>query len=109
MKLRVIALAGIAAMALSSPAFAGTGWYLGLAGGYSQLDENLAVNTGPAATPGAIHTSGGAAVAGAFGYKWDGGLRLENEIGYASHDVNQTGFGGTTSVTSDLVLCVSGR
>jgi opacity protein-like surface antigen len=40
MKLRWIAMAGVAAMALSAPAFASdaTGWYLGLGVGYSALN-----------------------------------------------------------------------
>ncbi len=35
MKLRLLAMASVAAAALSTPAFAGDGWYLGLGGGYS--------------------------------------------------------------------------
>ena len=31
MKIRMLALAGVAAVALSAPAHAGDGWYLGLA------------------------------------------------------------------------------
>ena len=49
MKFRILAMAGIAAITLATPAFAGNGWYLGLAGGYSQLDENLPVIYGPSA------------------------------------------------------------
>ncbi len=39
MKLRMIALAGVAVAALSSPAIAGEGWYLGLGGGYASEAE----------------------------------------------------------------------
>ena len=39
MKLRLLALATVAATAFSAPAFAGQGWYLGLGGAYSSLDQ----------------------------------------------------------------------
>ena len=39
MKIRMIALAGVAALALSGPALAGeaTGWYVDLSGGYDHM------------------------------------------------------------------------
>ena len=40
MKIRMLALAGVAAAALSAPAHAATeGWYLGLAGGYDNMPD----------------------------------------------------------------------
>ena len=70
MKLRMLALAGVAAIAISTPALAGTGWYLGLGGGVSNLDEMLPLRVGTAVgngTPLPLHTSPGAAIAGAIG------------------------------------------
>jgi hypothetical protein len=39
MKIRMLALAGVAAVALSAPARAGDGWYLGLGGGYDSMSS----------------------------------------------------------------------
>ena len=36
MKLRLLAMATVAAAALSTPAMAGDGWYLGLGGGFDE-------------------------------------------------------------------------
>ncbi len=39
MKIRMLALAGVAAVALSAPAHAAEGWYLGLGGGYDNMSN----------------------------------------------------------------------
>ncbi|MGZ5920446.1 MAG: outer membrane beta-barrel protein, partial [Rhizomicrobium sp.] len=104
MKIRMLALAGAAAVALSAPAHAATeGWYLGLGGGY---DEMSSVNARSAPFPSNVvrmsSSDSGIGVL-SFGYSWMGGFRIENEIGYTSHDANTAGFGGSSSVTSDMV------
>ena len=54
MKIRVIALAGVAAMALASPAMAAEGWYLGLSGGLATQDGIKYASTLLPATAGSI-------------------------------------------------------
>jgi len=97
MKIRMLALAGVAAVAMSAPAHAGDGWYLGLGGGYdsmSSIHTSSALATGDFSTK----TQAGAIIAGSFGYGWASGLRLEDEIAYDSHSVNaSSGFGGSAS------------
>ncbi len=68
MKIRTIALAGVALAALSVPAFASdyTGWYLGLGGGYSSPDL-LHVDTPSGTGHLAFHDDG--LGIGAVGYK----------------------------------------
>ena len=52
MKLRLLAMATVAAAALSTPALAGDGWYLGLGGGYDDQNgiSGTSVSAQPAAT-----------------------------------------------------------
>ena len=89
MKLRSIALAGAAVLALSTPALASVpGWYLGLGVGYDQLTSvNATLQTSPPIA-GTISYSGNAIYTGSAGYKWDSGVRLELELGYDSHDAS---------------------
>ena len=92
MKIRLIALAGVAAMALSTSAFAAEpGWYLGLGAGYSKLNSLSA-----APGTGNLKSSGSVAGEAAFGYSFGNGLRLEDEIGYSQHDM-KANPGGTAS------------
>ncbi len=39
----------------------------------------------------------------AFGYSWASNIPIRNEIGYTSHDAGTVGFGGSSSVASDMV------
>jgi hypothetical protein len=92
MKIRMIALAGVAALALSTPAMAAEGWYLGLGGGWdgqSSIKATSQVNTN---FFGSSKSGGAAIVAGTVGYAWDNGLRLEDEIAWTGHDL--TGLTG---------------
>ncbi|HEY5336727.1 MAG TPA: outer membrane beta-barrel protein, partial [Rhizomicrobium sp.] len=104
MKIRMIALAGVAALALSGPAVASdaTGWYLGLGAGWDHMGQftqgfnpgHINIKTG---------TQDSALIAGTFGYKFTNNLRLEDEIGYDRHAVDQTGFGGRNTILSDML------
>src|SRR5215469_9838082 len=87
MKIRMLALAGVAAVALSAPAHAAEGWYIGLGGGYDD-SSNLRTEsvTHPTVAPRVpLQPSGIFALS--VGYGWASGLRLEDEISYASHGV----------------------
>ena len=97
MKIRMLALAGVAAVALSAPAHAATeGWYLGLAGGYDNM-PNVRAHSGPFPALGVVNMSNSDSGIGAlaFGYSWAGGFRIENEIAYTEHDASTAGFGGS--------------
>jgi OOP family OmpA-OmpF porin len=107
MKLRSIALAGVALAALSaSPALANDtqGWYIGLGAGYDHQDPVHVITAPPLSAHANVGMQDMAMVAGAFGYKWASGLRLEFEVGYSSHDVHAHNppFAGTLSGTGTL-------
>src|SRR5687768_13567350 len=93
MKLRLIALAGVAASALAaSPAMAAVeGWYLGFGGGISE-HNGIAVNsTINPAVGGKVQTETGGLVLLSVGYKFDSNFRLEVESGYSWRDVQPAG------------------
>ena len=52
MKIRLAALAGVAALALSTPAMAAEGWYLGLGAGWDNQDNINAHATSGTTIPG---------------------------------------------------------
>ena len=101
MKLRSIALASVAVIALSTPAVAGgpPGWYLGLGAGY----DSLTTVAGHDATPVAVKQSysGDALYLATIGYNWgswgdwDNQIRMEAEIGFDQHDASKSVFFGT--------------
>jgi outer membrane protein OmpA-like peptidoglycan-associated protein len=107
MKIRMMALAGVAAVALAGPASASdaTGWYGDLSGGWDSMGDFKVtdVTLGESAN---IGTKDTALVTGAFGYRFQDRLRLEGEIGWDTHGVessNYTGItGGHAQVTSFL-------
>jgi opacity protein-like surface antigen len=101
MKLRSFALAGVALAVLSSPAMAGSGWYLGVGAGLSSMDPVRYSHATPAFS-GSVKQGTSAVFAGAVGYKFDGMFRLENEIGYSSHDAKTAGVTGSTQVKTDM-------
>jgi len=100
MKLRSMALAGAATLALSTPALAqNPGWYLGLGVGYDQLETvQSRTNTNPP-TSVATSYSGDAIYLGSAGYKWDSGIRLELELGFDSHDASKAISAGSPAIT----------
>src|SRR5690349_20834507 len=96
MKLRAFALAGVAVLGLSTAAQAGTGFYLGLGAGWTQLSK-VRYQFPPAAPAGTINFRNSTRYLGDFGYKWDCGLRLEFEAAYSPyHAKSFTIFGGPT-------------
>src|SRR5437868_7109140 len=107
MKLRSIALAGVALAALSaSPALANDtqGWYLGLGVGYDHMTAIPLVTAPPPSVHADLRQQDGVMVAGSFGYKWASNLRLEFEVGYSSHDQREVNppFAGHLSGTNEL-------
>src|SRR6202044_3501748 len=105
MKLRSIALTGVALVALSAaPAMANDtqGWYIGLGAGYDHMDPIHAVTAPPLSAHANLGQGDTAIVAGSFGYKWTDGLRLEFEVGYDSHDQHHDNppFAGALSGTN---------
>ena len=55
MNLRMLAMATVAAAALSTPALAGEGWYLGLGGGWDQQESVSHVSV-PRPATGSLNT-----------------------------------------------------
>jgi outer membrane protein OmpA-like peptidoglycan-associated protein/opacity protein-like surface antigen len=102
MKLRSIALAGVATLALSAPASASTyqGWYLGLGAGWDWAD-NVKIESGGSFVKARFHDDvlGVASV----GYKW-GDFRFEIEGGYDQRGVRKDlpGIDGGMSITSGM-------
>ncbi|HTC82782.1 MAG TPA: outer membrane beta-barrel protein, partial [Rhizomicrobium sp.] len=108
MKIRLIALAGVAALALSTPAMATEGWYLGLGAGWDHQNKISIKSTAGSPVPlaaSSLKSSDGAIVAGAFGYAWDNGLRVEWEDSYTSHSF-KAGNGGSDSLLGFMVNAV---
>src|ERR1700754_4110802 len=99
MKIRMIALAGVTALALSTPAMAAEGWYLGLGGGWDHQNGIRGTSSVAPTVTGVAKSEDGAIIAGTFGYAWDNGLRLEAEDAYTSHDFSNP-IGGSSSITS---------
>ena len=106
MKCRIIALAGIAVVALMGPAAASntTGWYLGLGAGWDNLDSikgKLVPNGGgPALLAGKFGVDDSALVTGAIGYRFASRVRLEAEAGYGPHDIRGAGYRGHADILS---------
>src|SRR5471030_1701650 len=102
MKLRLLAMATVAAAALSTPALAGEGWYLGFGGGY---DAQSSVKFTSLPVP-ASNTKAGSDGSGigaiSLGYAFGGGWRLEDEIAFTGHSPNIAGSTAYDSITSDL-------
>jgi opacity protein-like surface antigen len=113
MKIRMIALAGVAAVALAGPASASdaTGWYLGLGAGWDHLGQVKELYT-PGAHVIKQDTDDSALVVGSVGYRFADRVRLEAEIGWDRHDATGdamgsgvpagTSNGGRATITSAL-------
>ncbi len=98
MKIRMIALAGAAALALSGPASASdaTGWYLGVAAGPDWAGNMSVKEVAPNPNVVDFHTQNGALVTGSFGYKFHDHIRFEGEIGWTEHRVDPMTIGNFT-------------
>ncbi|MEI7791810.1 MAG: outer membrane beta-barrel protein, partial [Alphaproteobacteria bacterium] len=110
MKLRMLAMATVAAAALSTPAMAGDGWYLGLGGGWdNQVGYRVKSTAGALAGGGAkINSQDSAIGVASVGYKWAEGWRLENEFSFTQHDTSLNGTGafnatGGNQITADMI------
>ncbi|HXB52841.1 MAG TPA: outer membrane beta-barrel protein, partial [Rhizomicrobium sp.] len=110
MKLRLLAMATVAAAALSTPALAGDGWYLGLGGGYDEQSGIRGTSVPVPAATGKVGSTGSGIGEVSIGYAWaDTGWRLENEFAFTQHSISAgaTGFSasaaGGDQITSDMV------
>jgi len=112
MKLRLLAMATVAAVALSTPALAGDGWYLGLGGGWDNQPGIRGTSvSAPAIFNQKTNSNDSFIGAIAIGYKWaDTGWRLENELAFTQHDLSiagspgfAAGATGGNQITSDMI------
>src|ERR1700744_4873382 len=114
MKIKMMALAGVAALALTRPAVASdaTGWYLGLGAGWDHMGQVSASFVPNASCVGVCATSkdkadtdDSALVVLSAGYRGSSHVRLEAEVGYDQswgndrHDVP----GGHVGLNSALI------
>ena len=112
MKLRLLAMATVAAAALSTPALAGQGWYLGLGGGWdNQTGYRITSVPAPGSLNSKVSSSDDAIGAVSIGYAFDGGWRLENEFAFTQHSISLNGSGsfaasGGNQITSDMINLV---
>ena len=87
MKLRLLAMATVAAVALSTPALAGDGWYLGLGGGWDGQNGISGKSVPQPTFTARTNHSDNAIGEVSIGYSWaDTGWRLENEVAFTQHD-----------------------
>ena len=110
MKLRLLAMATVAAAALSTPAMAGDGWYLGLGGGFDEQSGIRGTSVPVPAATGKVGSSGSGIGEVSIGYAWaDTGWRLENEVAFTQHSISAgaTSFSASSAggdqITSDMV------
>ena len=124
MKLRTLALAGAAALALSVPATASgtTGWYIGLGVGWDMMsDFNGSVTppygltwqtrANPNTTDFKVNPDDSALFIASVGYRFDNRFRIENEIGYeldhsitvSSGGVKIAGVSGDAEARTDML------
>jgi opacity protein-like surface antigen len=95
MRMRSIALAGVGALCLMTPAAASDahGWYLGLGAGWDHLG-NIDLRYAPNAND-LLHSGNAALFTGSLGYRLPSGIRIELELGWDRHDLHSTGIGST--------------
>ena len=88
MKIRMIALAGVAVLALTGSALAGeaTGWYVDLSGGYDHMGQ-FTIQNNLTLAEGKVQTDNAGLITGAWGYKFHDHVRVEGEIGWVNHNV----------------------
>src|ERR1044071_9473542 len=108
MKLRLLAMATVAAAALSTPALAGDGWYLGLGGGWDNQPGIRGTSVQAPTFSQKTNSNDNFIGAIAIGYKWAEGWRLENEVAFTQHDLSLSGTGaqsasGGNQIISDMV------
>jgi opacity protein-like surface antigen len=114
MTLRNAVLAGAALLALTGPATAGQGFYVGLGAGWSDQNNIRLDELSPPPATGEVSTNDGAIVAGTLGFKLPMfPVRLEFESGYNFHSVSQfesggvaAGASGHANIASELVNAI---
>jgi opacity protein-like surface antigen len=101
MKMKMIALAGVATLALAGPAVASDahGWYLGLGAGWDHMGNFEAVFDDGTDK---INTSDSALFVGSIGYRFMDRIRLEGEFGYDRHSLRD-GFDGHVGIKSAML------
>jgi len=101
---RSVVLATTAIIALALPAAAQVGPYIGIGGGiHMPRSSDLSVG----ATARTADFDNGFLIGGAFGYKWDSGVRLEAELGFREADVDN--FSGTAWTGSQKTWSTMGN
>lgn len=96
MKLRMVVLAGAAALFVS-PALAGDGWYLGLGAGWDHLRDPKIVGSG---IDGKLASKDSAIFGATVGYKFDAPLRVEFETAWDRHGTGDFQSGGASFPSS---------
>lgn len=103
MKLRLLAMATVAAAALGTPALAAEGWYLGLGGGWDNQPGIRGTSVPqPTIFNQKTNSADGFIGAVAVGYGWANGLRLENEFAFTQHDISVPGASGGNQIISSM-------
>jgi opacity protein-like surface antigen len=104
MTTKALLLGAVASIALAGTAQAHGGWYVGIEGGISSVEDADAVGTILGfATTGTLPIDSGWALMGTVGHELSPNWRIEGELGYRS---NETDTGGTIEVT-ELSLMVN--
>ena len=103
---RLIALCATAlALLFSNPVYAG--WYGSIqAGGNWLQDSDVTATAGPLAGSGEVDFDNGWGVAGAVGYSYPSGLRVEGELSYRTNDLDSSegvSLGGDVDALGVLV------
>src|ERR1700740_3303211 len=93
MKLRTLALAGVALIGLAGPAAAGQGWYVGMGLGWNHLENVVGTATGGSDVFKWDEGFNGLATTG---FKWSDGWRLELEGDLTRNDANALLVSGDT-------------
>jgi opacity protein-like surface antigen len=110
MKLQRLILGGACLFALSAPALAGSGLYVGLGAGWDGQNDIQVDQFSPPPATGTLTTDDGLLIAGTLGYKLpEIPIRLEFESGYDWHKIStfntggaSFGAGGHANIASEL-------
>src|SRR5580658_3295744 len=107
MKARMLALAGVALIALAGPAAASDaqGWYLDIGAGWDHMGQ-IEVPQSPLVDGAGkkldkINTTTAALVTGSIGFRFPAHIRTEAEFGWTNHDTD--GTSGTKSGKMEII------
>src|SRR5258708_5927219 len=93
MNITKLLLAGAAALAMTAPAHAGEGWYLGLGAGWDTVNSTHITGAG---LDGKLHSRDTALVEASAGYKFRD-FRVEVETAWDRHHIDNFTSGGVTT------------